>query len=327
MKLEEKNIHSILNDSKGDLWVGFGAGFVEHHIHNGGIKKVFHLASLNGETTSGSVFKILEDSKGNIYCTSWRGGIQKYNPGLERFEPLFGDQSTYFKYIDGIDIRDVAEDADGRFWLAVHGKGIYAVDVNKKEVKKYFPSDLGPGITSPWVFSIAIDIEGFVWVTSAWGLSKINPVNDSVSRYINFENSRVLSDNAHNLLAIDKNDNLWVGTDRGLNLYHKESDKFFIYTIEDGLPSNIVRGLTQDESGLYWLSTPYGIVSFELMQSRADKPVLESVNTYNTYDGLIQDNFFINSYSEDNDGSIYFGGVSGIDYFSPSDIHPFFTEA
>lgn len=326
MHLSAGEVTSLMHDKKGNLWVGLTSGIVERHDYDSKNYKVYSISALTDRPVAGTIFSLIQDKSGNIYCTSWRGGIQKYNPLTDRFEPLFGSRSAYFKHIDGIDIRDALADEQGNLWLAMHGIGVYHLNLKDNSVRKILQGSDSTGLSSEWVYQLEMDDEGFLWVTSAWGLSKINSRDYTVTHYLNFDETGGLTDNAHNTVTKDKQGNIWIGTEMGLNLYHRDTDAFFGYTISDGLSSDIVRGLIQDNSGLYWMSTPYGIVSFKLTYTNAARPVIESVNTYTIHDGLLQDNFAANCISEDATGLLYFGGISGIDYFQPEQIQPFFMK-
>ncbi|MDJ0841751.1 MAG: two-component regulator propeller domain-containing protein [Acidobacteriota bacterium] len=61
----------------------------------------------------------------------------------------------------------------------------------------------------------------------------------------------------------DKEGRLWVGTNGGLNMIERESDKITQYLIEDGLPANNIWTIYQDQSGIIWLGTPGGLARYK----------------------------------------------------------------
>lgn len=324
-QLSARDVTAILHDSKGNMWIALGSGVVEFHSFDKSRREIYQISSHVGYDNAGNIFSLMEDKQGNIYCSSWRGGAQKFNRSLNKFVPLFGSWDNYYKYIEGVDVRDIIEDEKGNLWLSVHGRGIYKINIENRKVKKFIASSDANSITINWNYQLLEDKDSNIWVSSAWGLSKINTLNDSVSRYFAYSGNGLNYD-IHNFVSLDNQGNVWVGTDKGLNLYNKESDKFFSYTSNEGLTFENIRGMIQDNSGTYWVSTAYGLISFQLMYSRSEKPIIVSQNTYDIHDGLLQDNYYINSLSKDKDGRLYFGGVIGIDYFHPDEIIPYFTE-
>lgn len=60
----------------------------------------------------------------------------------------------------------------------------------------------------------------------------------------------------------DTQGHLWFGTlQRGIARYDGKHLKYFTQT--DGLPTNRVPGIMQDENGIYWMSTDAGLVSYD----------------------------------------------------------------
>ena len=60
-------------------------------------------------------------------------------------------------------------------------------------------------------------------------------------------------------MTTDLEDNLWVGTHRGLSCY--DGTSFRNYTTTDGLSGTHVQQLFQDSNGVIWIATLGGGVS------------------------------------------------------------------
>lgn len=56
-----------------------------------------------------------------------------------------------------------------------------------------------------------------------------------------------LNNNVISCIVEDKKQNLWIGTNGGLNLYDKQKGLFRAFTTADGLPSNDIKALQVDE--------------------------------------------------------------------------------
>ena len=95
----------------------------------------------------------------------------------------------------------------------------------------------------------------------------------------------------------DRHGNLWFGTWDYLIRYDGNDIKK--YSVEDGLPSNLIRVLYQDNEGRLWIGTFNGLSYFDG----------KSFIGYNKYDEL--GNSFINAICEDQKGNIWIGTPDG----------------
>lgn len=106
---------------------------------------------------------------------------------------------------------------------------------------------------------------------------------------------------------------LWVGTNGGgLNRLDIQSGLFKRYTMAEGLPNNVVYGVLPDDDGRLWMSTNKGISCFD--------PVKETFRNFEEKDGLQSNEFNHDAYIKASDGTLFFGGVNGFNYFNPKEI-------
>ena len=106
---------------------------------------------------------------------------------------------------------------------------------------------------------------------------------------------------------------IWLATNKGLAKYEVKSNKFQWYTEQQGLANNLVYTIVPDDNKNLWLSTNGGISRFNL--------TTQKFHNYNTNEGLQGNEFNSNSSCKTSDGTIYFGGVNGFNYFNPSEIN------
>ncbi|WP_446050486.1 ATP-binding protein, partial [Zobellia laminariae] len=110
---------------------------------------------------------------------------------------------------------------------------------------------------------------------------------------------------------------LWVGTfGGGLNKFvpgkEGEEDTFVSYSIRDGLPNNVIKGILEDREGNLWLSTNMGLSKFN--------PKNETFKNYNESDGLQDNEFQELACVKRSDGEMLFGGINGFNAFYPEEI-------
>jgi signal transduction histidine kinase len=116
----------------------------------------------------------------------------------------------------------------------------------------------------------------------------------------------------------DSKGNLWLGTSAGgLSRFDYASGKFIRFTSKHGLPDNSVYSILEDHKGRLWLGTGHGLSGFD--------PLTESFVNYDYKDGL-QDNVFAAGHRgrparfKANDGTLYFGGQKGLNFFNPEEL-------
>jgi len=118
------------------------------------------------------------------------------------------------------------------------------------------PSSNGHSLTV--VHCIFQDSLGFIWITSPYGLARYDG-----NEYLIFQHKEddplSLIDNYLFSVFEDSKQNLWITTDKGLELLNKKTGRFihFQHNPKDpnSLPSNNLRTITEDKDGYLWIGT------------------------------------------------------------------------
>ncbi len=111
----------------------------------------------------------------------------------------------------------------------------------------------------------------------------------------------LLNANEINCIYENTDGRIWVATQGGgINFMDADSLRFTHLTTENGLPGNDVLGILSDRSGVKWISTNKGIVSYDT--SNKTKPF----TYYSQSDGLQGETFKVNSYYQAADGELFF---------------------
>ena len=84
-------------------------------------------------------------------------------------------------------------------------------------------------------------------------------------------------------MHIDKDGNKWLGTRSGLVFWNTKTDEKRLFNRNDGLSSKVIYAVYEDKHNRLWLSSNYGIMSF-------DKESYH-VNAYLLKDGIAQEEF------------------------------------
>ena len=89
-------------------------------------------------------------------------------------------------------------------------------------------------------------------------------------------------------------------------------DGFENFGADDNLPNGIYYGVLDDSAGNLWLSSNQGILKYN--------PQLHTCARYTIEDGLQSNQFNFRSSHKAGDGTFFFGGINGFNYFSPFNI-------
>ena len=179
------------------------------------------------------------------------------------------------------------------------------------------------GAGGEFIHAIHLDADGSVWLGSIAGVLHFDRHTNEWQHFQHDARDPLsLSSDIVYDIAPDIRDAerfLWVGTNGGgLNKLDKRSGKVECYTTKDGLPNNVVYGIEADERGNLWLSTNKGLSRFDPAVANGSGP--GRFRNYDASDGLQGDEFNRYAHCRLPDGTLFFGGVQGFNYFKPADL-------
>lgn len=156
------------------------------------------------------------------------------------------------------------------------------------------------------------DHNGTIWVsTHATGIYYFNVLTGEKGHFENIPgNKNSLTTNHINAIYEDGAHQIWFGTEGGgLCQLSANRKNFSRFTAADGLPSNFVFKILEDNRKTLWVTTSKGLVNLDLKH--------HSTKVYIKENGLLNDQFNYNSGYKDGEGSLYFGSVRGMITFKP----------
>ncbi len=102
---------------------------------------------------------------------------------------------------------------------------------------------------------------------------------------------------------------LFLGTANGLQAINLRSGALSSINEAQGLPNNFINGILPEGDSVLWISTDYGLCRYGLQNGRC--------TNFFTSDGLSADEFNRISFHRASNGRLYFGGLNGINAFTP----------
>lgn len=247
----------------------------------------------------------------NRFWIGTRMGIKLFDPVNETFKEYpIGEEE---KGISNRIVRAMFGDGD-IIWIGTD-EGLNKFNTNDGSFE-YFMSDAHDSntLSSNKIRNICKDDKGNLWVATANGLNRFNPETGVCKRYFNDPDDRnSLSYNYIWRVYFSKAGDLWIGTaGGGLNRFDSETEKFEVFTENDGLANDGIYGILEDEKGNLWISSNKGISKFN--------PETKTFENYDITDGLQANEFNGGSFSKSKSGEMFFGGINGFNSFFPSEV-------
>ena len=103
---------------------------------------------------------------------------------------------------------------------------------------------------------------------------------------------------------------LWITTTNGIYIL-KDRQVIKHLNIKDGLPNSFIYSVLFDNEGNSWVSTNRGLAKIDSSFS---------ITSYSAKEGLQGDEFNTKGYCKGPDGTLYFAGVNGINFFNPQNL-------
>ncbi|WP_430934959.1 ligand-binding sensor domain-containing protein [Saccharicrinis sp. 156] len=316
--LSNNKVTVFCEDHKGDIWIGTETGGLNYFCPSDGTFRVFkHVPGNRAGLSSNNISSIIEDKNQDLWIGTRGGGLNRFDTHKKLFRHY--NESPLVRQSEGLDnINGLAYDSVGIIWIATYSKGLIKFDLNSGNFTNYRSNPVDSTTLSGDYLLRIYNQDQYLWLGS-WGggLSRMDKKSGSFQRYMSNANAaNGLSDNivqAINKAVIDGKEKLCVGTSDGLSVLDFHGGTAFSnYSIKDGLPSNVIYGILDDEKGNLWLSTNNGICKFN--------PDTREIKTFNIHNGLQGKEYVGGAYLKLRNGMFLFGGNNGFNLFYPDSI-------
>lgn len=262
-----------------------------------------------------SIYVLKKNHDNDIFIGSEGKGIDILYAGTNKVEPLIiPKQYASFQSVYSLCFTH----NDSLLWIGTSGYGLIKMSLTKENGKykvkgfKQYTSDITDiPLNNNVIYAIANDSsDNYIWFgTRGGGLNRIDMVNNKIKSVEELYTSIQLTNNDVLCLCTDEK-GLWIGTSYGLNRLQWDGK---IDQYAEQLKSKTIHGILEDNDGNIWASTNQGI--FQLNTHTG------YIMDYTFNDGLHNDEFADGAYYCDLGNTLFFGGVNGLTYFKPEDIH------
>ena len=350
--LSSAKVYSICEDNNGNIWLGLlqkgiymhpaktsGFGYMGYKLgpHNqigsasvtsvmrtqtglnlvGTDKDGLYCVSLDGkvlkhfkESFPSTILSIDEDIKGRIWVGSFKEGCGWIDASSLTYHPYPLPQGNK------LSVFDLEADRQGYIWLGTMGNGLLRIQPDKHEMKAYTAAEDADknrkinSIANNYISQISLSPDGKrIYIATSMGVCAMDIATEN---WLSTFNNNCLNYGTPTRIAREFGGQLYVGTNDGLTCYNLKTHKTHLHTVESGLGNNGISSLEQDDQGRLWISTDHGLCCYD--------PKSEKTNNYYVDNGLQSNEFSDGASWKASDGTIVFGGLGGITWFSPKDI-------
>lgn len=227
---------NVYQDRAGALWIGTNDGL--NRLDQGHIT----VYTTENGLADNRIRSLGEDRDGNLWVGAVAGGLSRFRDGRVR---------EVLTTADGLPhdvIMSILEDRHGGLWVGSAGGGLARYEDGEFTV--YTSED---GLAGDFVFALLEDASGMLWIGTDKGLSRLRD-----GRIVEPPNDDLLAGTSIESLHEGSDGIVWIGT-RSHGMFRMEDDKSSRLTIQDGLFSDTVHSVLEDERGDLWLSSNKGI--------------------------------------------------------------------
>ena len=213
---------------------------------------------------------IFQDSTGYIWAATG-DGISKYDGyNFEIFRNKKGDTTS----IGNNSVRYLAYKSRNEIWVCTDD-GVF---IYNELSNTFSPFEKLKGLI---VRRVLVTAE-CVWFGTDDGLVKYIPESKQTSFYTHDpDDPTTLSNDEIYELFIDSEENFWIGTRYGLNLYNSDSESFIRYVpgeAKENISGDWVSAIAEDKLGRIWVGSPGGTDLFTNAKSRPKNESFKNVN-------------------------------------------------
>lgn len=296
--LSQNSVNTIYKDDNGIVWLGtFKKGV--NYFHESSLKFPLYQHPVN--FVYNDVNRFVEDKKGNLWIGTNGGGLIYFDRKKGTSTQYLHDASKTNSLSNNV-IVSLCIDKEDKLWIGTYYGGLDCFD--GKNFSHYKHDEKNPfSIADDRVWEIFEDSRQRLWIgTLTEGLELFDRKEN---KFIRYKRPGSLSNYISSIIE-DKQGNIWVGTDLGIDVLDKHTGLFRHYehieNNKNSLSHSTVNDMLEDGRGGIWVATRDGLNLYN--------PANRTFKTYRTEDGL-PDNTIL-TMLEDNNHHLWISTPNGI---------------
>ncbi|MDT0551832.1 hybrid sensor histidine kinase/response regulator transcription factor [Urechidicola vernalis] len=303
------SISSLIEDSEGKIWIGTSNG---QYIYNPKSEKSIYVED---DFINGASVRSLNKTKNDEIIIGSVTGLLIYSiDGV--FKELYRHQPSMSESLSNKVIRTSYEDSDGNIWVGTYDQ-LNLIDRGKKKIDHFKLQSRDVLLNSNnLILSIQpIDStnDSILAIGTETGLCLFNRYSKDFKQFNHSDTQNSISNNVVKTVQPVGNQ-LWLGTDLGLNIFDVEENKFtnlfYNYNDSNSISNNVINNIYLDSNRNLWVATDAGV---DLIYLKSEAIL---INQFNNTTTPFRDGIIINGFSESENGDIWFASQQGAFQYS-----------
>jgi len=258
------SIKSIVEDNKGNLWIGDEFYGLYYFIPASAKFTKPHLKYSGEHRLPSNFIHDLVFYKGILWVGT-DNGVILLNTLTEAYEKIALDNNNDRRFIEDVYIWNLYKDNQGGIWLCTNGNGLIHYRLDTKKISVYKSDENSDyKIGNNLVQDVLVDKSKNIWIaTRGDGMNKFNLKNLVFKHWENDEkNTNSLVNNDVRAMLQDADGTIWIGTSNGLSRFNPTSNlyknyiKDFNYKADAKKPK--IRAIYRSKNNDLWVGTQGG---------------------------------------------------------------------
>ncbi|MGH8175446.1 MAG: two-component regulator propeller domain-containing protein [Steroidobacter sp.] len=306
--LSQSTVMSILQDSKGFLWLATESGLDRYDGYS--IRAYRRERGNEHGLASDYIWTIAEDARGDLWLATVGGGVARWDRETDRFQQFRHDPLKPDTLASDA-VRTLLIDAQGRIWVGTFEHGLDVLDPHTGRARHFRHRDGDPrSLAADAVFALYEDDAGRIWVGTDGGLSRYEPSTGDFVNYAATPGDSGFSDVHIRAIRGDHAGALWIGTlGGGLNRLDPDTGRITSFRHDAGdsgsLSNDRVQAILEDDAHRLWVATRDGLNLFDRSSGKFVRYGRDEDNPQSLRDSNVM------SLSQDRGGVLWVGTRSG----------------
>ena len=261
--LSHNTVEALLEGRDGSLWVGTRSGLNRLVRSTGRFERHLPNPQVPFSLSHADIRSLYQDNNGWIWIGTSGGGLNVHIPESGRFVHYDHDPADS-QGLSDVDVQTVFGDDKGVMWVGYFVGGLDKVDLQASRFGHVKPHPLSnDGLGDRYIWSFLEDSKGTLYVGTSDGVSILDKGRPGY-HYLHYsaDDAQSLIHPRVNVLASIKDDEIWLGTEAGLDRYFPATGQFQHYQHDrndpNSLSHNVVRFLLMEDDGVLWIGTAGG---------------------------------------------------------------------
>ncbi|MDW7690828.1 two-component regulator propeller domain-containing protein [Flammeovirgaceae bacterium SG7u.111] len=319
--LNNGKIHSILETEAGKILLGTDGGGINTFDPKTETFKYYSSANKPGLLKENAVMILFEDKQNRIWIHTYMQGINVISPDWNT-SILYSHDPSNPNSLPSNEVVQIQED-NKNIISVLSGEKIVVFDPKKNH---FIGFEEAYGIKLPenihffhinknnkaWVIYAVEEGRSYNFLSADLNSKEVTVYDEQIKPYL-AQMGQIID-----VVKEGKDGDVWVSTyESGLCYINKEKGINISYFTDNGLPSNNIMAMEEDDEGNLWVSTDNGLVKFI---DGINSPTEPNFRTYSVDDGIQSKEFKKRVSHRGRNGKLYFGGNNGFNILDPSKI-------